>query len=280
MAALDPRLHPFRPEIAASHLKGKVDAARFVDGTLHQIVTPQTALRREPSHAAPLETEALMGERFITYEVTEEGWAWGQLQSDGYVGYLAAGALGRPGAPPTHKVAARLTLGFPAPDIKMPPLALLPFGARVVITRQDGRFATTESALYLPAQHVAPVAAKQSDFVAVAEMFLGAPYLWGGKTSLGIDCSGLVQVALQAAGIACPRDTDMQEAALGAPAVLTDLRRGDLVFWKGHVAVARDAETIVHANAHHMMVAIEPAREAIARIQAAGSEVTSVRRLA
>jgi cell wall-associated NlpC family hydrolase len=162
----------------------------------------------------------------------------------------------------------------------MPPLAMLPFGARVVIIRQDERFGTTESGLYLPAQHIAPVTAKQADFVTVAEAFLGAPYLWGGKTSLGIDCSGLVQVALQAAGRACPRDTDMQEAALGEPVTLADLRRGDLVYWKGHVAIARDAETIVHANAHHMMVAIEPAREAIARIKAAGGEATSVKRLA
>lgn len=279
MANLDPRIHPFRPDIAARSLQGQVEAQRFVDGTLHQIVVPHTALRREPSHEARLETEALMGERFIAYEITEEGWAWGQLQNDGYVGYLAAGALGRAGALPTHSVTARVTLGFPAPDIKMPPLAMLPFGARVVITRQDERFATTEGGLYLPTQHIAPVTAKQPDFVAVAETFLGAPYLWGGKTSLGIDCSGLVQIALQAAGRACPRDTDMQEAELGAAVSLADLRRGDLVFWNGHVAIARDTETIVHANAHHMMVAIEPAREAIARIEAAGGAVTSVKRL-
>jgi cell wall-associated NlpC family hydrolase len=280
MANLDPRIHPFRPDIAARSLQGQVEAQRFVDGTLHQIVVPHIALRREPSHAARLDTEALMGERFIAYEITEEGWAWGQLQNDGYVGYLSAEALGRAGAPPTHTVTARLTLGFPAPDIKMPPLAMLPFGARVVITRQDERFATTESGLYLPVGHIAPVNAKQADFVTVAEAFLGAPYLWGGKTSLGIDCSGLVQVALQAAGRACPRDTDMQESALGGPVALADLRRGDLVFWKGHVAIARDAETIVHANAHHMMVAIEAVRAAITRIEAAGSEVTSVKRLA
>jgi cell wall-associated NlpC family hydrolase len=152
-------------------------------------------------------------------------------------------------------------------------------GALIDVVRQNARFALNAYGWHFPLTHVMPRTAKQPDLVNVAETLLNAPYLWGGKTSLGIDCSGLVQVALQAAGIVCPRDTYMQESALGQPASLSELRRGDLVFWKGHVAIARDSDTLIHANAHHMMVAIEPVDAAIARIKAAGSEITSVKRL-
>ncbi len=188
--------------------------------------------------------------------------------------------LGTPGAAPTHKVAVPRTLCFPAPDIKRPPLAALPLGARLAIARQDERFAVTAAGWHIPIVHLAPIKAKAPDFVAVAESLLGAPYLWGGKTALGLDCSGLVQVALQAAGLACPRDSDMQELSLGKLTSPADLRRGDLVFWKGHVAIARDRETLVHANAHHMMVAIEPFADAVLRIKTGGGDVTSVKRLA
>jgi cell wall-associated NlpC family hydrolase len=153
-------------------------------------------------------------------------------------------------------------------------------GAQLTIARQDERFAVTVSGWHVPSVCLAPIKARRADFVAVAEQFLGVPYLWGGKTSLGLDCSGLVQVSLEAAGIACPRDSDLQELSLGKLSSLASLRRGDLLFWKGHVAIARDPETLIHANAHHMMVAIEPPMEAIARINAAGSEITAVKRVA
>jgi cell wall-associated NlpC family hydrolase len=279
MVALDPRINPFRPEIAAKHLQGQVEAERFVEGTRYQVIEPAAFLRRAPSHEARLDTQALMGECVVVYETTDEGWAWGQLETDGYVGFLSANALGTPGPAPTHKVCVPRTLAFPGPDIKLPPAAGLPMGAMLAIMRQDERFALTAAGWHLPVVHLAPLKARQRDFVAVAETMLGAPYLWGGKTSLGIDCSGLVQVALQAAGIAAPRDSDLQELTLGKLSSLSGLRRGDLVFWKGHVAIARDDETLIHANAHHMMVAIEPAAGTIARIKATGSEVTSVKRI-
>src|SRR5499426_394407 len=266
MTAFDPRITPARPDLAARHLQGVVAAARFADGRPHEVVEPQAPVRRAPSPDATLLTEALMGERVVVYETTDEGWAWGQLQADDFVGWLPAAALGPAGAAPTDKVAALRTLVFPGPDIKLPPLAGLPLGSRLTIVRQDTTFAVTAGGGFVPARHLARLDATEPDVVVVAERFLGVPYLWGGKTSLGLDCSGLVQVALAACGVACPRDSDMQEQALGKSIALAGLQRGDLIFWKGHVAIALGRNSMIHANACHMAVAVEPVAEAVARI--------------
>jgi len=283
MPALDPRLTPARADLAAKELEGKVTAARFVEGRVFEVIEPQTAVRATPAPDAPLLTEALKGERVTIYDMNAEGWAWGQLAADGYVGWLSANALSPAGPSATHKVTALRTFAFPGPSIKLPPLEALPLGARVAIARFEDRLAVTRSGTYVSAPHLAPLDFVEPDFVAVAERFLGVPYLWGGKTALGLDCSGLVQVALTATGRICPRDSDMQEQALGALVPHAEegaLQRGDLVFWKGHVAIVRDAATLIHANAFHMAVAIEPIVEAITRISEAGSEITSVRRIA
>jgi cell wall-associated NlpC family hydrolase len=283
MSAFDPRLTPARPDLAARHLQGKVQAARFVDGETREVIEALAPLRRLPASDALLHTEALKGERVIVYETTPEGWCWGQLAGDGYVGFLPAQALGAPGPAPTHKVAVPRTLVFPGPSIKLPPVEALALGCRLAIARMQDELAVTASGMFLPARHLVPVEATEKDFVTVAERFLGVPYLWGGKSSLGLDCSGLVQVALHAAGRPCPRDSDMQENALGRPvapaADLSNLQRGDLVFWEGHVAILRDPATLLHANAFHMAVAVEPVAAAVRRIAAAGSPITAVKRL-
>jgi len=282
MRSYDPRTTPARPDLAARQLEGQVAAARFVDGTILEVVDPQAPLRRAPAPDAELATEALKGERVSVYETTDEGWCWGQLEADGYVGWLPAGALRAPERAPTHKVAVLRTLVFPGPSIKLPPREFLSLGCRLAVARHDGDFAVTPCG-YLPARHLVPLEAREDDFVAVAERFLGVPYVWGGRTSLGIDCSGLVQIALASAGLACPRDSDMQEAALGRAIDPgrdgAALRRGDLLFWTGHVAIVRDGASLVHANAYHMSVAIEPTVDALRRIAAAGYPLSRAKRL-
>ena len=278
----DPRLTPARGDLAAKYLEGKVKAKRFVTGEEFEISEALAPLREAPSTDAALLTQALKGERVTIYDRNGEGFAWGQLHSDGYVGWLPDAALAKPVAAPTHKVTALRTFAFPGPSIKLPPVDTLSIGARVSVAREDGVFAVTREGWYLPRRHVGSIDAVESDFVAIAEKFVGTPYLWGGKSSLGIDCSGLVQISLNAAGTGCPRDSDMQQNGLGralSEAETRHLRRGDLIFWKGHVAIVRDAATIVHANAHHMATAIENTNDAIARIRAAGSAVVATKRL-
>jgi cell wall-associated NlpC family hydrolase len=281
--AFDPRVTPWRTDVAAKHLQGKVKASRFVEGRVMEVIAPQAPLRREPRPDAPLDTEALHGERVTIYDAEDDDWAWGQLVSDDYVGWLPRAALGPPGPPPSHKVTALRSFVFPGPSIKTPPLEALPFGAALNVIGIEDRMAITPSRGHVPAAHLAPIGEKERDFVAVAERFVGAPYLWGGKTMLGIDCSGLLQIALSACGVPCPRDSDMQQQAFGAAlergAGALNLQRGSLLFWRGHVAIARDRDTLVHANAFHMAVVIEPAGEAIARIRGMGNEITSVGRL-
>jgi cell wall-associated NlpC family hydrolase len=278
----DPRLTPARGDLAAKYLEGKVEATRFVTGEEFEIADAIAPLRRTSSSDAELMTQALKGERVTVYDRNSEGWAWGQLNSDGYVGWLPDRALSKPKGSPTHKVTALLTFAFPGPSIKLPPAETLAMGTSLTILREEGSFAVTREGWYLPRQHLDPIGHRAPDFVAIAERFAGTPYLWGGKSSLGIDCSGLVQVSLGAAGTGCPRDSDMQQEGLGReldPQEAKKLWRGDLIFWKGHVAIARDADTIVHANAYHMMTAIERTQDVFARSKAAGNEVTAIKRL-
>jgi cell wall-associated NlpC family hydrolase len=281
-APFDRRLTAARADLAADHLRGLIDAPRYVTGQAKRVVAASAPLRRFPDASAPLETEALYGESVTVFDEETE-WAWAQLDRDRYVGYLPLASLAAP-SEPTHRVATLRSHAYPGPSIKLPPRLALSLGARLAIARQDGNFAVTEDGLCLWSRHLSELSVREPDYVAVAERFLETPYLWGGRTSEGIDCSGLVQTALAAAGVASPRDSDMQEAGSGEPIAiddpLTPLERGDLVFWKGHVGIMRDPVTLLHANGWHMKVVSEPLAEARIRIAAnGGGEVTSARRL-
>ncbi|MGU3536375.1 C40 family peptidase [Methylobacterium sp. A54F] len=276
----DPRLTPARPDLAAEHLRGRVEAARFVAGEPRRVIAAATPLRRAPRADAAIDTEAVMGDAVTVYEA-RDGFAWVQLAQDGYVGYLDAGALGPPDPAPTHRLAALRSFRYPAPDLKRPPLGHLGLGAGVTARDVTGDYLALADGSYLFAGHCEPVGWTAPDPAATASRLLGTPYLWGGRTSLGLDCSGLVQLCFALAGLACPRDADQQERGLGAPLPLDlgALRRNDLVFWRGHVGLMRDATTLIHANGHHMAVAEEPLAEAVARIRAGSyGAVTSLRR--
>jgi cell wall-associated NlpC family hydrolase len=275
----DPRRNAYRDDLAAEPLRGRVAARRFVKGEPRQVVAPSLPLRREPRFDATLDTEALRGELVTVYDESE-GWAWVQLSRDGYVGYVPGEGLTRTLVTPTHRISALRTYVYPEPDGKTPPLALLSLNAGIAAPRKEGKFLALEGGGFVVGSHAAPVGAFEPDFVTVAEAFVGTPYLWGGRTSIGTDCSGLVQLALEAAGHASPRDADMQAQELGRVIDRKGaLRRGDLVFWEGHVGIMTSAKDFLHANAFHMAVAAEPFAQAKRRIKAAGHEVSCVRRL-
>jgi len=264
----DPRVTLARPDLADLDLQGLVAADRYEAPTLRQVAIPTAALRKAAHPMAEQWDQLLFGELFKVLEV-KGGFAWGQAARDGYVGFVAEDDLAARGAPATHQVAVPRTYAFAEPDIKSRPVGLYSQNALTAIEAAEGRFARGEGTGWFVAAHLRPVGVALADPVAVAEGYLGAPYQWGGRESLGLDCSGLVQQALAACGKAVPRDTDLQ-LAFFTPVAEAERRRGDLVFWKGHVALLLDADTILHANAHHMAVAIEPLAEAVARIEAAG----------
>ena len=260
----DLRLTLAREDLADAALQGLVRAKRFDKTDAYRCVVPAAAVRRAPDPEAEQLDQLLFGETFRVLE-SQAGWAWGQAGRDGYVGHARLEDLKAGAVAATHRVTALRAYAFSRPDLKSRPAALLSFNALVAVEGQEGKYLKAEGSGWIAAGQLQPIGLYETDPAAVAERFLGAPYQWGGRESLGLDCSGLVQQALHACGRYCPRDSDQQQA-LGQPASPSDLARNDLVFWRGHVGMMLDARRLIHANAFHMQVAIEPLDEAVARI--------------
>jgi cell wall-associated NlpC family hydrolase len=281
MMMLEKRLNAFRGDLADLRLKGKVEAKAFSEGSLMQTLAPIATLHRAPAVDTPQETQVLFGETLRVFDVSD-GWAWVQLQHDHYVGYIRQDFLSAIIHDPTHHVVVPTTLLYPKPNIKTQPVKYLPMNAQLSIVAEQDQFLELATGGFVFVNHAAPILEKKSDFVDVAAQFIHTPYLWGGKSSHGLDCSGLVQTALHACGINCPRDADMQESELGTALRINDLdglKRGDLVFWDGHVGIMENDATLLHSNGHHMQVTSEPLREVVARTDATGKPVTSIKRL-
>jgi cell wall-associated NlpC family hydrolase len=277
MPDLDHRLHAYRPDLADMKLRGRIDAKRFVEGVAMGVVVPVATIHREASSTAMQTTQALFGERLMAFEITDD-WVWCQLERDGYVGYIAKAAVSKDLTNPTQRVSVPSTFLYPVPDIKSRTPTSLPMNAKLEIVANDEKFSKLSNGKYVFTKHLRPLNEFEPDFVSVAEKFLDVPYSWGGRTAQGLDCSGLVQTSLEISGISSPRDTDMQEIQLGQDLLINDLdglRRGDLVFWKGHVGIMADEKTLLHANGYHMMTVKEPLSEAVTRT---ADPITSIKR--
>lgn len=266
---LDRRLNIFRADLADETLKGKVEAERFVKGTPAQVTVPVIGLRPKPDLTAGIDTELLLGETIRVFEKAS-GWAWVQADADGYAGYLPETAFGETVAP-THRIIAPRTFLYPAAELRKPPVAALSMGSQMRFVGEaetrGTHYLMTENGEGVIAAHCLNVEQRSAeDYVSIALRFLETPYLWGGRSGFGIDCSGLVQLSMVMAGTSVLRDTDMQVRSLGTEITREELRRGDLVFWKGHVGIMEDEETLLHANGHTMNVSRENLDEAIKRI--------------
>jgi cell wall-associated NlpC family hydrolase len=277
----DPRVHAYRDDLADKELEGLITAERYTEGSVSQVKVGVTDIRSTPDASAGRASQAVRGETVRVFDEVN-GWAWGQLEADGYVGYFQASALNSVPTVPTHEVAVLSTFIYPEPNIKSADVEPLSFGTKLAVTGEEGDFLQLSEGSYVYATHLRPINRRGGNVLAEIEKFVGIPYLWGGRSAFGLDCSALVQLSCLAAGIPAPRDSDMQEAYLGAPLDHMDpsqLQAGDLIYWKGHTGMMLDASSLIHVNGYHMQTVIEPLDEAISRIAYLYAKPTSFRRL-
>ena len=262
-------------------------SARFSAGTPRRVRIGCASLKAAPDDGAEQASQLLFGETFTVYDEAA-GWAWGQNASDGYVGYLRASALTADNHAPSHRVVALRSFLYPGPTLKRPPLDVLSLTSLVTVAGEaENGYLPLATGGWVFARHLAPLGRAEPDYVATALRLLETPYLWGGRSSLGIDCSALVQIALAAAGVAAPRDSDMQRGEVGvslgpvpADGAGVAFQRGDMVFFPGHVGIMLDGERLVHATAFAMAVTIEPLAAVISRTDPTrGGGLLAVRRL-
>ena len=265
---LDARVNAVRPDLVDIALAGTVIAPRFAAGVAMSCGPSVAMLHAAPGDDAMATSALLPGENFIVFDLAH-GWAWGQCVHDAYVGWVRATAL-CPAVTTTHRVTVATTVVFTAPDIKAGVAATLPLNARITVSEDDasGDFVTALGG-YIHRRHISPLATTSNDPARLALGFVGSPYVWGGRTRDGIDCSGLIQAVLIASGIKCPRDSDQQANAF--PAIGNgDRRRGDLIVFPGHIGILADAETMIHANAYWMATVVEPLADAAKRLTPTG----------
>ena len=268
---LDHRIHAVRSDLADIALADRVIAPRYVQPLPMQCAANVAMLHGAPDPAATATSALLYGEAFAVFDI-DNGWAWGQCAHDGYVGYVEAAALTEAAAPATHRVSAPSALVFSRADIKAPVLADLPLGALLAAADHDEKFIAAAGG-FIHRRHVAPLGEFAPDALEVARQFTGTPYLWGGRSRAGIDCSGLVQVALMAAGQPAPRDSDLQAQRIGDAVALADRAPGDLLFIPGHVGFIDHGDRLLHANAFWMATVSEPLADMLARLPE-GSVIT------